>query len=285
MQEVRRPVVAGQFYAADGERLLREIETCYMGAAGPGELPSPPSKPAAGDTMLVVPHAGYVYSGAVAAWGWAEAARRGRPEAVVILGPNHRWPEATNAVDTGPAWRTPLGDAPIDGDLVRRLLEASPLLERSREAFAREHSLEVQVPFLQQALPGVPFVPLMVSTHRVAELEALGAALASVLPTPSLIVASTDMSHSLSAEEAERADRPAIEAIGALNPHDLADSVRRGGITMCGWAATVVAMVAVRARGIAGCRILRYATSGDVTGDRGSVVAYLAAIAPAEGGE
>ncbi len=280
MAYVRPPAVAGQFYAGARAKLEQEIERCYTGARGPGRLPERPRGPLARPALLVAPHAGYVYSGPVAAWGYLEAARHGAPEVAVILGPNHRGLTSASTVDVEGAWETPLGASPVAEGIARAILDDCAVLRADPAGGRLEHSLEVQLPFLQH-LYGLelPIVPIMVSCHGALELTQIGEAIARNCPPATLLVASTDMTHFESAESARAADTPALAAIERLDAPGLAEAVARGRISMCGWAPTYAAIVAARRLGVARCRQLRYAHSGDVTGDSSSVVAYAAAIA------
>jgi MEMO1 family protein len=279
MSVTRRPAVAGQFYASDRATLEREVERCYTGPGGPGHQPELAPTALPRPTLLMVPHAGYMYSGPVAAWGYAAAAALGRPEVAILLGPNHRGLTLANTIDIEGAWATPLGTSPVAEGIGRAILAGCPALQVEPSGGRLEHSLEVQLPFLQ-LLYGLtlPIVPVMVSSRDSATIGAIGEAIARAAPTAALLVASTDMTHFESAETARAADRPALDAVEALDAEALAGAVARGRITMCGWAATAVGITAARALGATRCSVLRYASSGDVTGDRSSVVAYASAI-------
>lgn len=282
MSVTRRPAVAGQFYARERPNLEREIEHCYLGPGGPGLLPELAPGALAHATLLMVPHAGYMYSGPVAAWGYRAAAALGTPEVVVVLGPNHHGVTSANTIDVEGAWATPLGSSPIAEGIATAILADCPALRAEPAGGRLEHSLEVQLPFLQHLYGlAVPIVPIMVSSRDSAALRQIGEAVARHVPEATLLVASTDMTHFQGAEAARAADRPALDAVEALDAEALAGAVARGRISMCGWAATAAGIIAARALGVTGCRVLRYASSGDVTGERDSVVAYATALSGA----
>jgi len=277
---IRKPAVAGQFYPGSPARLGAEIADCFTRPLGPGRAPEVAPGPFAGPALLMVPHAGYVYSGHVAAWGYAEVAALGRPEVILLLGPNHRGLPATNPIDVQGPWETPLGLSPIAETLAKRMADASPHLSVEPSAGRQEHSLEVQLPFLQ-TLYGLdmPFVPIMVSTRGLETVQAMAETIAGILPKPTLIVASTDMTHFVSAPAAKALDAPALEAVEALDAARLVSTVSSQGISMCGYMATALGIEVGKRLGVGACRILRYGTSGDVSGDKTSVVAYAAALA------
>ena len=274
---VRPPAVAGAFYPADSRELARLIdEFC----ATPGER----SKTRA--VACIVPHAGYMYSGHVAGAVYAEL---DIPERCILLGPRHFPQGQPLAILSEGSWRTPLGDAEIDAQLAVDLAHSCPLLREDSLAHAREHSLEVQIPFLQrlaeQQSRGFRFAPVVLASDRYPVLEELGRAVAqSVVKAdaaqsgPVLIVASTDMNHYESDAATRVKDARAIERILALDARGLYDTVRNEGITICGYAATVATIVAACELGATDARLVRYATSGDINGDYSRVVGYAGVI-------
>lgn len=262
---IRRPAVAGTFYPADPEALDAEITRLLAGR-------QPPREPAA--IAVMVPHAGYVYSGGIAARTYL-ATRL--PERVVILGPNHTGMGEPIAVMAEGSWRTPLGDAAIDAGLAAAILERCGAASIDEAAHRREHSLEVQVPFLQRLVPGVRLVPICVGTHRLPRLLDLGRAIGAALlahPDPTLLVLSSDMSHYIPAAEAERLDRRALAPLLALDPEGLHREVTEASISMCGMAPVVAGIEAARVLGARSARLVAYGHSGEETGDFESVVAY-----------
>jgi AmmeMemoRadiSam system protein B len=267
MPMIRLPAVSGRFYPADARELARQIgEFCPNGNH---------KIPVLG---CMVPHAGYMYSGSVAGSVYASLEI---PRTCILVGPRHFPRGEDMAILTEGSWQTPLGEAPIDSALASRLARACSLLREDSVAHEREHSLEVQLPFLQQLRKDVRFVPLLLGTDRYSDLENLGNALAQVVeeqPEPVLIVASSDMNHYENDVLTRVKDKFAIDKILAIDARGLYDIVRSKGITMCGYAAAVVMLVALRKLGAKEATLIRYATSGDVSGDRDEVVGYAGII-------
>jgi AmmeMemoRadiSam system protein B len=272
---VRPPAVAGSFYPSDERELARQLDQyCVRESA----------RPATRAIACIVPHAGYMYSGHVAGAVYSEVEI---PERCILLGPRHFPQGQAMAVLTEGSWLTPLGPAKIDDELAMELAREDPRLREDALAHAREHSLEVQIPFLQrltnQRNPPreLRFVPVVLASDRYPALEELGRAVARVVASanaaqkgPVLIIASTDMNHYESDAATRMKDSHAIERILALDARGLYDTVRNEGITMCGYAATVAALVAACDLGATEARLVRYATSGDVNGDYSRVVGY-----------
>jgi hypothetical protein len=257
------PAVAGRFYPGSRGALLADLDR-YTAVA-------PEGLAARG---VVAPHAGYMYSGAVAGAVYGAVELPGR---LVILCPNHTGVGGALAMMGSGAWRTPLGDAPVDAELAAALARHLPDISDDESAHRFEHSLEVQLPFVQFRRPEVRFVPVCVGPVNLGLLLRLGDALAAVAAEagePVLLVASSDMTHYESARDARRKDTLAVERMEALDPEGLAAVVRRESISMCGWAPAVAVMQACRKLGATRGQLVRYATSGDVTGDQSSVVGY-----------
>jgi hypothetical protein len=266
---IRPPAVAGRFYPSEPKELAQQI----AGFA-----------PASSETRVaargcVVPHAGYMYSGHVAGAVYASLEI---PARCILLGPRHYPRGEAMAILSQGSWRTPLGDAAIDAELAAELIRACPRLREDAVAHEREHSLEVQIPFLQRlAPPDFRFVPVVIGADRYALLEELGHAVAKVVAAQServLVIASTDMNHYESDALTRAKDEMAVAQILALDPRGLYDTVRGEGITMCGYAATTAMLVAMRDLGAESAELVRYATSGDITGDRDEVVGYAGLI-------
>jgi len=222
----------------------------------------------------IVPHAGYMYSGHVAG---AVFARLQLPRRYIILCPNHTGRGQPLAIMSEGAWETPLGEASVDGELASALKAAFPLLREDAEAHRDEHALEVQLPFLQNLLPNFSFVPIAVGTSRYDVLEQLGEAIGDVLAVqkePVLLVASSDMNHYESDEITRIKDRRALDRILELDPRGLYDVVTKQQVTMCGFGPAIAMLTAAKRRGARGAQLIKYATSGDVSGDRNLVVGY-----------
>lgn len=260
----REPSVAGRFYPGDPARLAAEVRAFLRSEAPPA--------PALG---VLVPHAGYAYSGAVAGETFAAVAA---PARAVVLCPNHTGRGAAAALWPDGAWQTPLGRVPIDPELTAAM-RACPLVEDDAAAHLHEHSLEAQLPFLQVLSPELRIAALCLGPLTAAECEELGAALGQALRGfPALVVASSDMSHYVSADEARRKDERALARLLALDAKGLHETVRRERISMCGVVPAAVMLAAARELGAREAVLVRYANSGDVTGERRRVVGYAGAV-------
>jgi len=267
---VRQPAVAGRFYPANAQHLRAEVET-YTTARASAAAESETKIRAMG---CVVPHAGYMYSGHVAG---AVYRRLELPRSFVILCPNHTGMGEPLAIMSQGAWHTPLGDAPIDEELAERLKSRLPLLSDDAAAHQYEHALEVQLPFLQVLVPGFKFVPITVGTSNFEVLSALGKVIGAAVAEagePVLVIASSDMNHYESDKVTRVKDRRAIDQLLALDPRGLYDIVHQADISMCGYGPAVVMLTAARKLGATRAELIRYATSGDVSGDYDMVVGY-----------
>lgn len=265
---LRSPAVAGRFYPDDAKELARQVASFCVPSA------EPPRRAIA----CMVPHAGYLYSGHVAGAVYASILV---PNRFLLLGPRHFPRGKPQAILSEGAWLTPLGRAEIDSELAAELKRAHPALVEDEVAHQTEHALEVQLPFLQSLAGNFRFVPIALGTVNYAELESLGRAIASVLARraePVLMIASSDMNHYESDEITRRKDGMALERVLVLDPRGLYDTVRNNGITMCGFGPAVSVLTASRLLGATRATLVRYATSGDITGDRHEVVGYAGVI-------
>jgi len=261
--------VAGQFYQSSAAGLKRQIEQLIEPAAAKKKA-----------IACVLPHAGYMYSGAVAA---KTVSGLTIPDTVILLGPNHTGRGALFSVMAEGSWQTPLGLVRIDTQLAAKLLNQSKYLETDTLAHEYEHSLEVELPLLQYFRPDFQMVPITVSGSRPEILAQLGRDIAAVirdndLRDSVLIIASSDMTHYEPQDQAQEKDRQAIEAILRLDGADLLRRVSAYGISMCGWAPVAIMLSAATALGATGATLVQYQTSGDVSGDRSSVVGYAGII-------
>lgn len=273
---IRRAYVAGAFYAGARERLREQIEWCFCHELGPGTIPEVrEAQPLAGPVALVLPHAGYQYSGPVAAHGFAWLAQQGRPEAAVIVGTNHTGLGGRISIGTAGAWETPLGTMEIDSALTGQILKGGSAIEAHEEAFAQEHSVEVQLPFLQYLFGGVKFVPIAQLDQRLHLSRELGQAIAeAVRGKPVALIASSDFTHYEPHHLAERNDRAAIERVLQLDLEGFYGAIRRDGTSICGYGPIAAVMEAAHTLEMGEGRLLQYATSGDLTGERSAVVGY-----------
>lgn len=265
----RTPAVANMFYPGNRDRLKEQLYSFVERAPKPRKV-----------LGAISPHAGYMYSGGVAGAVFSQILI---PETVIIVGPNHRGIGAPVALDASGAWEMPMGSVPINEDLAGLILKApfNHKIKDDSQAHAMEHSLEVQVPFLQVLRPDVTIVPITVSHVGYDQCDEIGRALVQGVRdfgNEVLVLASTDMTHYESRETAKTKDRLAIERVLALDPKGLYDTVTQGGISMCGVVATTIVLTACKGLGATKAELVRYATSGDVTGDYDQVVGYAGFI-------
>ena len=260
---IREPAVAGAFYPGSAAELERQVQQLI------------PVQPERHDLLAcVAPHAGYVYSGGVAGELYGHLDVPGR---VIVLGPNHTGAGAPVAVAPHETWHTPFGDQRVDGELASLLVDASPAAVFDANAHWREHSLEVQLPFLATRRPDLAFLPICLGHLGLDQCLDLGHTLAALilgLDEPVGLVASSDMSHYLTDDQARTLDHLAIDAALTRDSKALYETVHREGITMCGVVPATVAITAANDLGASGAHLVAYATSGDVSGDRSAVVGY-----------
>ena len=264
----RQPAVAGQFYEGSPERLRAQVRECF------DENPKVEAK----QRFIggVVPHAGLMYSGHVAAafYGLADL-----PKRFIILCPNHTGAGHFAAINREGEWRTPLGSVSIDTPLADALMSKTRLLGEDWKAHAREHSLEVQLPFLQQLLGTFTFVPLCLAAPRYAFCEEIGNAIADVVgKEPIGILASSDLNHYEDQDSTLRKDQRAIDAVLALDPEELWRVVDEEDISMCGFIPTTTMLIAAKKLGASNAKLIKHATSGDINGDYSHVVGYAAIL-------
>ena len=260
---MRSPAVAGQFYPGSQGELEREVRRLTRDV--PARIPA---------RGIVVPHAGYVYSGAVAGEVYSSVEI---PDRHLLFCPNHTGAGAEAAVMTAGSWKMPWGAVPIDEELAGRIFAASSLLCEDRSAHSREHSLEVQLPFLWRFRKSFRFVPVALGSLSLSACRLLGEEVAGVLrddASPPLLIASSDMTHYESDAIARKKDEKAISRILALDPEGLYRTVRSERISMCGVIPATVVLFAALALGAREARLIKYATSGDASGDYGQVVGY-----------
>ncbi len=260
---IRHPAVSGSFYPANPEELLTQLDSL---------LPvGDESRKVKG---IIVPHAGYIYSGAVAGEVFAASQI---PKRVILIGPNHHGRGDDIAVSGAVSWATPLGEVPIATALRDQLVAGIPALSIDNQAHKHEHSLEVMLPFLQRRQPELQIVPIVLGHLSLADCLQLGTALAAVLENREdevLLLASTDMNHFSSAQTSEKLDSLAISAMTAYDPQRLYRVVRENQISMCGVLPAVTVMQTACKLGARECQLVRYAHSGQVNGDNSRVVGY-----------
>jgi len=266
---VRHPAVSGTFYPAEREVLADDVARMLDAAeyvAVPGVL-----------IGLVVPHAGIMYSGPVAAYAYRQLPSGSYPRAILV-GPSHRHRIDTVSVYPEGIWTVPNGEFPVDAAFVGEFQSRLPIEVEGPGPHREEHCLEVQLPFLAETLGQVPIVPMLLGPPTLTVCDAIGAGLADTIraDNPAILLASTDLSHYHNQQRAEGLDRPAIDAILSLSAETLEGAARDGRCELCGLAAVMTVLSAATRLGANRATLLRYATSGDVTGDLVQVVGYAA---------
>jgi AmmeMemoRadiSam system protein B len=269
MMNVRLPAVAGMFYTADPKILSREIDKMLEAAI---------VKPVSDSiTALVVPHAGYVYSGLTAAHAY-KLLRNNKTQTVIIISPSHREYFGGISIYSGTSFRTPLGDIQIDDNLRDELVKNDELIECSVQGHQAEHAIEVQLPFLQKVLDNFKIVPIVMGDQNVELCRHLGNKLAEVLKErDALIIASSDLSHYHSSDDANALDRIVIDNLTKFNDEKLAVDLDTGKTEACGGGPIIAALTAARKLGASRVEILHHCNSGDITGERDAVVGYVSA--------
>ena len=276
---VRTPAVAGRFYPSRAEELLREVREYTSQDKNKDETSNATNRIAIG---CVAPHAGYIYSGGVAG---AVYSRLAIPEHCVILCPNHTGKGHALAIMANTVWQTPLGEVAAGAETAVQLLRRFPALQEDSAAHRVEHAIEVQLPFLQALQPQLKIVPIAIGTSDFDVLHGLGEALANVIADYEkdrqqkiLIIASSDMNHYESDVVTRVKDRKAIERVLAMDAPGLWDVVMNEDISMCGFGPTIVMLTAAKNLGATSATLVKYATSGEVSGDYQSVVGYAGII-------
>jgi MEMO1 family protein len=269
---VRHPAVAGRFYPGNAEVLREEVRTylCQPSAHKPIRA-----------LGCIAPHAGYVYSGHVAG---AVFAGLDIPKLCIVICPNHTGIGHTLAIMSEGVWQTPLGDVPIDSQFAAVLMQRCTLLHEDSSAHLNEHAVEVELPFLQVRQPDLKFIPIALGTSQLELLEQLGDAIADVIAAqndPILIVASSDMNHYESDALTRIKDQSAIEPMLKLDARALYEVVIQRNVSMCGFGPAVAMLTATKKLGATSAELIKYATSGDISGDRNLVVGYAGVIVPA----
>lgn len=267
----RRPVVAGTFYAGTSQRLKEQIERCYRHELGPGSLPQVNDKGPREIVALVVPHAGYTYSGPVAAHAYKELANDGIFDTAVIVGPNHTGYGAEVSVWTKGGWETPLGEVKINEGFADNLLGG--VIEADETAHLYEHSIEVQLPWLQHLYGEVNIVPITMLAQDIKTARQVGKAVSGVGGNI-VIIASSDFTHYEPHSIASEKDKSVIEAITNLDEEQLYKRCESLNSTTCGYGAIAAAIVAAKEMKAKQATLLKYATSGDTSGDFSRVVGY-----------
>jgi MEMO1 family protein len=275
---IRRPNVASQFYEGNAEALRAQIKGCFLHKIGPQKLPRVNSQIHPRNIVgLICPHAGYMYSGPVAASAYFELAQDGKPDTVVLLGPNHTGYGTALSVMTEGIWQTPLGNVEVDTELAKAIMQETSIIDIDEMAHRYEHSIEVQLPFLQ-FLYGNNFkiVPICFLMQDYESAVEVGRALEEALDaTNAVVIASSDMTHYEQAKKAAEKDQAALKAIIDMDAKLFFETIKAKNITACGYGP--ITSLITYANGVcAKAKLLNYHNSGDITGDHSSVVGYAA---------
>ncbi len=267
--KIRQPAVAGKFYPSSAQALKNQIEAFIDKRADKLDI-----------IACMLPHAGYIYSGGVAA---QTVSRINIKNKIILLGPNHTGYGAKYSIMPEGTWQTPLGEIKIDSDLAGEILSHSKYMEPDNEAHTYEHSLEVELPFFQYFKTDFEIVPIVFLSDEFKVLKEIGEEIANTIKErnikdSTIIVASSDMTHYESQDQAQKKDKEAIQAILELNEAKLMDRVQRLNISMCGYAPAITMISAAKLLGAKTAKLIKYQTSGDVTGDKTSVVGYAGII-------
>jgi len=264
---IRESVIAGSWYPGRREVLESQIDK-YLTEAK--------KEDSTGLIALISPHAGYIYSGPVAASAYKQLEGR-RFNTVIIIAPSHHVAIKGASVYNRGAFRTPLGLVEVDVELSNKLIEANPDFYFHEGAHKDEHSLEIQLPFLQRLLGSFKMVPIVMWDKSLKNCKSLSATISTIVSKDTLIVASSDLSHYYPHEKAVELDKIVIDAVQSLDPEKLSKDFDRGRCEACGAGPIITTMLAAKSLGANRARILQYATSGDTSGDYSRVVGYLAA--------
>lgn len=262
MSIVREAVAAGQFYPATKEGLWNALSKLTEKAKKEETIGA------------MSPHAGYIYSGSVAGRVISRLAER---EVFILIGPNHTGGGPPFSVFPGGKWRTPLGTVDVDSEMTEAIVKNSGIFEADKEAHAYEHSLEVQLPFLQYVMKDFKIAPIIIGSMDIKNLKAAGEEIARAAKEKKAsftIIASSDMTHYEDSVQAERKDKAALSAILELDEDKLYERVSEMDISMCGAAPVIVMLAAVKKLGAHNAKLIDYKTSGDASGDYSSVVGY-----------
>jgi hypothetical protein len=268
-REIRKSTIAGSWYPGTAEALRSQIQDF---------LKAVPEQPEIQGTLraLIVPHAGYVYSGPVAAYAYKLLLTRPFTK-VVIIAPSHRYPFQGASVDSMAAYETPLGLVAVDQELVRKITARNPMFRYVPQGHAQEHALEIQLPFLQESLQQFSIVPIIQGSQDTATCEEMAQTLAEALKGEAvLLLASTDLSHFHTYEQARTLDKKTLDRVAAFDEKGLMQDLSSDRVEACGGGPLVTVMKTARLLGADRAMVLKYANSGDVTGDRSGVVGYMA---------
>ena len=279
---IRKPAVAGSFYPNNPEMLIKKISDCFLDNFGVGEIPELGNF--SGDNYpinIMVPHAGFQYSGSIASHGYYELVKNGFPEVFIILSPNHTGYGSEVSVFNQGEWITPLGSIKVNEDFANSIISFSDMAIADFDAHLYEHSIEVQLPFLQYFSNDFTIVPITIGSQSFSTSNDLAKAIfdsAVELGKSYCVIASTDLSHFNTQEKANLVDGFVLEDIKNMDEFKLYEEIIQYNITMCGYGPVMTTIALSKMCGKNDCEILSYKTSGDVTGDLTSVVGYASGV-------
>lgn len=284
-RKIRTPSVAGTFYEGSREALKAQIEWAFTHKLGPGSLPKVVVKGQRRVIGLITPHAGYMYSGPIAAHGYLQLAADGKPELFIILGPNHTGLGSGIAVDFGEDWETPLGIVRVSDEVAKKISVKSGIVDLDSLAHKYEHSIEVQLPFLQYIFGSdITIVPITMMIQTIDAAKSIAKAIYDVekeLNLDIVVIASTDFTHYEPHTIATRKDKLVIDAILELDSNKVYEKITSYNISMCGPGPvmTLIEYVKLKMGEVkVQAKLLKYATSGDITGDKSTVVGYASIL-------
>lgn len=272
---VRKPAVAGQFYPADAAELSSLIDRCYLHPLGPGK--APPAVSTDSELVAVVcPHAGYVYSGPVAAHSYLHVSSMASPDLAVVVAPNHYGIGSGVSTFKEGDWETPLGRIRVDAAAAGRLADLAEVVMFDPEAHRLEHSLEVQLPFLQRIYGDtVPLLPVSLVFQDIDTSKSVASALARVVKgKKTVLIASSDLTHYEPADQARKKDMALVQQVLRMDLEGFYSALDNLGVTACGFGAIATVMEASKSLGLGRGELLKYASSGDTSGDNLQVVGY-----------
>ena len=273
--QVRRPAVAGAFYPADARELKELIRASYLHRLGPGSE-TPPEYLSSGVVPCLSPHAGYAYSGPVAAHTYLHVSSLRKPQLVVIVGPNHYGVGSGVATFREGSWETPLGRVPVDEEAARKIVESTGIVDYDSSAHKMEHSIEVQLPFLQLIYgESLSLLPISLAFQDIETARTLGDGIATLLDgRDAVLIASSDLTHYEAAEQARSKDSQLLEKVAGLDLEGFYGTLERLNVTACGYGAIASVIQACKKLGFKKGELLKYSNSGETTRDMNEVVGY-----------
>jgi MEMO1 family protein len=285
MEYRRKSIVAGSFYDADKESLSQQISNCFLHEIGPQRLPEHRDnvKNERKISGVISPHAGFIFSGPIAAHHFLRLSYEKTPQTIIIIGPNHRGLGNEIAIMSAGYWETPLGNIEIDEQLAKDIMnyDDRDLIVEDLQAHTFEHSIEVQLPFLQFIYPNNQFkiIPICISNQQLVNMKYLADTIFIATKEKScLLIASSDFTHYESQESAKRKDTEAIDKIISMDSKLFYDTISRKEASICGPGPIAIVIEVCKKLGIKKGKLLKYATSGDVSGMNDQVVGYASII-------